>query len=801
VFFKALYANAPEDEGLLVEVAYGKPPLDRIWIPVADVAGSGVPVRPGEHCFYGPALRREARSGKDAVWGTQALWVDRDDAQFARATFPPSFVIWSGHGWHYFWLLTEWATDQAAIEKANQLLLYDVEGDKACWNVDRLLRVPGSDNSGVEAELRHHSVQIRYSLDDIKVLAGLDDKIRHKVRTGDRRGYPSRSERDWAVVSALLKAGAQESLIETIFQNQPVGDKVRDAKTSASYLQRTIERARVSPSVGAGGSGLEERGDGYYVHRGKNVRRLSTFLFEPELLLDGRAYGSPDALVGTVRTERSTWPTITFTRQAFQSVRMLDRETPYMGWQWLGRDDDVRGLLPYLIQKLKDKGFPRRAATGTLGLHRLGERYLFVGTEGTLSAEDYWLGSNAPLVYLETHREHPILHLAAPLALGPDALEPSPALIGSLLPTLNEPETIWPIIGWYCAAPLKPWLEEQGLRFPILNVYGTKGSGKTTTIQRVMLPLLGQRDPRSYDANTTRFVVLSLLGSSNAVPVAFSEFRFGAADKFLRYVLLSYDTGHDPRGRADQTTVDYPLSAPFSVDGEDLIADPAAKERILAVVMHPAAIAEGTEAFNVRQQLESTPLLGFASGYYQYLLRLLLGAELEALVQQARADVLGAFPSRLPDRVRSNLVVARLGQRLFAAYTGVALPDAKILSETLSAVFSTETGRAPVAADYMVEDLVNAAARSEQRFTWSYDAGSVTFFFQLSSAYEWWSRTRRDRPLGRDALRVQLKELDYVSGPLARGGHMVYAVVLTQARTAGLDVPERLAPGTLEVRF
>lgn len=794
MFFEALFRDAPE--GLLVEVAHGDPPVDREWLPVTDVLGRDWSAE-SDHTFFGPALRSSSGSRKEDCAATRCLWVDRDSEEFARATFPPSFVVWSGHGWHYYWLLTEWLTDRDAIEKANQILLEDVDGDKACWNVNRLLRVPETANEDARCELRNSEPGIVYEIGDLDVLRDLPAKTRHKIRTGDRRGYKSRSERDWAVVTELLQAGADDRLVELIFRHQPVGDKVKDTDTHASYLERTIRQASKSPVVVAAKGGFEERPDGYYVARGKTVKRVSTFRFEPELLLDGAAFGAEDALLGSVITEAHAWKEVRFTRSAFTSVRSMDRETPLMGWQWLGRDDDVRTLLPYLLEKLKAKGFPKTAAADVLGLHRHGGRYLFLGDSETLAADDYWTEANAPLVYLDTRREHPSL-LLKPVETGSAELIAS---LVSLLPQLNEPETIWPILGWYAATPLKPALEALGIRFPILNVFGTKGSGKTTTIQRVMMPLFGQTDPRSYDANTTRFVTLSLLGSSNAIPVAFSEFRFGAADKFLRYVLLSYDTGHDPRGRADQTTIDYPLSAPFSVDGEDLIADPAAKERILAVVMHPVAVAEGSEHYDANRALAKLDLSSFAGGYLQFCLGF-LDDELPQRLRSARDAVFSAFPDRLPDRVRNNLTVAFLGIQSFCEYTGLGVPDASVLSESLRSVFDIVAGRAPVAADELVEDLVNAAAGSSRSFHWEYDHDPDTFWFQLSSAYSWWTRTKRGT-LGRDAIRSQLRELEYVFGPESRGhgARWMYGVNLAQAHQLGLDIPSNWDPKTLEVKF
>jgi hypothetical protein len=419
-----------------------------------------------------------------------------------------------------------------------------------------------------------------------------------------------------------------------------------------------------------------------------------------------------------------------------------------------------------------------------------------VGDRTTLSAEERWGAGNSPLVYLETGREHPVLDFET---------DPESVGVPDALPDINSPEVFWPVVGWYAAACLKPVFERNNYRFPILNVHGTKGSGKTTTILRVMMPLFGQKDPKAYDANTTRFVVLSVLGSSNAVPVAFSEFRFGSASEFLRYVLLAYDTGHDPRGRADQTTVDYPLSAPFSVDGEDLIADPAARERIIPVTMHPKDIDEGSDAFKAFKEIQRVDLAatGFGRYFAQRCLQSLLDGVFEREMADARRDINAAFPRRLPDRVRNNFVVVQTGIRLFCSAVGRTVPDASLLRPSVRSCYDSDLGRAPVFADEMVEDIVNACAspgRHAGVFASYYESSTRTLWFQLGPAHSWWLYQRRKQNRGsleRDAIRNQLGELEYITAPKTINGTWMYGVDLNKAREVGLDVPEDLTVTTI----
>ena len=793
--FDHIFADAPPET--FVEVS--KLPSTRLYVQPNQIAAAVAQLGDTD-IYYAPALRKARGSEKEDVFGTRVLWADVDRPQTPLTTFPPSIVVKSGGGWHLYWLLDVYAVGVDDIETANKALTEDTDGDH-CWNANRLLRVPGTVNSkygpDVRAELGRVAGTV-YRLEDFTVLSRLDSKSRHKIRTGDRRGFKSRSERDWNVVEDLVIAGATDDLITLLFTLQPVGDKYRAPDTNgAEYLKHTIEQVREkSRNVKVNrrvGSEIVEGEDGYFVDRTKGRMRLSTFLIKPTILLESAdeiadGIRGEDVIVGDIVASNYTWKDIPLPRSAFNDRRSLDKHLRVSAWSWLGRDDDVRALLPFLLKQLQDAGLPRTRSTSVLGRHA----NYFVGNKQTLDGDVVYDGINAPIVHHALQREGPRLCFTE--GVQPDL---------GVLAAVNTPAVVWNLLGWFMATPYKPVLESLGYRFPILNVYGTRGSGKTTMI-KMLQRMLGYETPTTYDCNTTRFVTLTLLGSANAVPVAFSEFRQATAANFIRFVLLSYDTGHDPRGRADQTTVDHPLTAPFSLDGEDLVNDAACKERMIAVNMSPETIAEGTPAYEAFNALRAQPLQNFALPYLQHTLTV----DAEAMLAQARDDIFAAFREPLPDRVRNNMIVVRFGQLSFWQHLQqpARMDVREIFEPVLQSVWSSKLGRSPTLVDEFVTGVVNAAARGRGDF--QYSAADGVLWFHLASAFDWWMRQRRmtnQATLDREAIRTQLLERDIVRGekgqyvvtPKMVGNYWCYGVDLTKAVESGLDVPASFTSRTL----
>jgi hypothetical protein len=801
--------------------------------------------------FFGPAMRLTEGTEKVDVLGTVMLWVDADDPSRPVPTLPPTAVVMSGHGYHLYWQLAEPLLDVSYIEKLNKLLAVDIPtADKSCWNANRILRVPMTSNmkdpsEPITVELVEWHPDRVYTTNDVEVISNLPEKVRKRIQTGSQQGFRSRSERDWSVVKSLVGNGATDVLILAIFDGHKIGDKHQDVSTPSHYLERTIAKARESTitvkepepkkvrpkrdapvldiptksgddedggddedepkgkSTGAKGGGrgrvpltIVEKDDGYYMV-GNVVRRVSTFTLTPKVLLDGSVFGAKDALVCDVHASGHTWHDITFSRSAFTSTGSFDREAPVAEWQWIGSDNDVRLLLPFLLDKMREAGAPRIAATPVMGVHYVAGKPYFVGDSYTLSAHEAWSGTDAPIVWLPTNREHPVLHED----VGVEDYDLQH--VRDLLPGVNEPAPTWIMIGWYAAACMKPWLEARNYRYPILNVAGTKGSGKTTLIQRIFMPLFGQQEPKSYDAGTTKFVQLALLGSSNDIPIAFSEFRYDAVEKFIRTILMSYDTGHDPRGKADQTTVDYPLSAPFSVDGEDIISDAAAQERIVLARLRPDTVAEGGMAYSTFQRLRASLPKGFGNAFVQRCLAAMEDGTAATMLKEAHDFMFESYPSKLPDRVRNNYTVVLFGTMMFCKFVGLPFISADVFRPSIGDVVNMESGRGRTQVDDFAESIINALG-GVVPFKWDYDHATKVVYIQLTPAHSWWLRGRRQQGRGaleKDAIRTQLKESVYSTDSKVIDGTYMWGIDLTRAQEVGLDVPAFMNVREFRMKF
>jgi hypothetical protein len=263
--------------------------------------------------------------------------------------------------------------------------------------------------------------------------------------------------------------------------------------------------------------------------------------------------------------------------------------------------------------------------------------------------------------------------------------------------------------------------------------------------------------------------------------------------------LLSYDTGHDPRGKSDQTTVDYPLQSPFSLDGEDLIDDPAARERIVVSKLHPQAVAEEAPAYLAFKEMQAQGGILNASGSLIQAILKIEDAWMPFLIQ-AKAAVFEHYTNKLPDRVRSNHIIVYFGILIWCYITNTEVPSPAVLSESLGSVYDIESGRSRTLVDDMIEYIVNKANNGGAYF--KYTVADNIFWFQMTPAHEDWllSRRRAGRgALDRDAIKMQLQESQYQVPPLAQRGVWMYGVDLGKAVAAGLDVP--MSMNSREIRI
>jgi putative DNA primase/helicase len=197
---------------------------------------------------------------------------------------PPTLVNHSGGGFHCYWVLENPASVSEhgieRLESINKALLTELGGDKGTHNLDRVLRVPGTFNFKLENNPREVTRVItdgpKYQVSDFDQLLSketvpdtkkeresnpesegtkppwdqnldslhLSDQIKNLILTGKSKTYPSRSEADQAVVTALISKGLGKSDIKKIFESYPVGRKYQQHQAPDKYLDHCIESAK-----------------------------------------------------------------------------------------------------------------------------------------------------------------------------------------------------------------------------------------------------------------------------------------------------------------------------------------------------------------------------------------------------------------------------------------------------------------------------------------------------------------------------------------------------------------------------
>lgn len=730
-----------------------------------------------ENSFFGVALRKSpGREAKDAG-PSNLVWVDWDDTTFPtkRLVLPCTYAIRTVHGFHIYWRLSKYVEPEM-FEALNKIMI-ESAGTFAdsCWYRNSRGRIPGSLHDGVEMKLVL-DIPVVYAPEDIKSLAEVDSKLFHKVITGDSRGYTSRSEFDLAVIAGLCRCGFSRGAIETIYDYHKCGEKMREHPDPKHYFNITYEKASANVLVVRGPEGFQVRERETWVRNGSNLVKVATFSLR--VLKVYHVDEGIDALNCEVMSPGFPQVNHTLTRSAFNSVRQLLAELPRSHWQWYGNDGDVRKYLSFLV----NPGLLHVNATTTAGLHD----GCIVLPGLTIGPTEVWEG-NGPVEYISGPMKAPTInHNGYPVVK--DLLTP--------FMELNIPCVMYPVLGWWFASTFKPMLESVGYRFPILNVFGTQGCGKTTLVSALMR-LWGYENPMIYDSTTTRFVLLSLLGSTNNLPVALAEFRSAKASEYLlRYVRLMYDLGADPRGRPDQTVESYQLTAPVAIDGEDALSEPAALERVVGVRLNKVDIQPGTKHHTTYQHFLTLHTGGLSIAYFQWALSKKKDTVREILDSWTQALV-AAYPT-LPHRVRNNFVVVLFGLEMLHDFSMIEFDESwiDVLKPSIVHSFDLEAGRNKMHVDDLVVSLVGSVAQGMSREVFTlYDKQVNVLWFHFGTAASWYEVIMKRRglvTLGRDALASQLEEAEYIVGRSIIESRWCYGIDLAKAVDSGLDIPSKL---------
>ena len=473
--------------------------------------------------------------------------------------------------------------------------------------------------------------------------------------------FASQSEADLALCCALaFWTGRDREQMDRLFRQSALfrekWDKVHHAD-GATYGEETLEQAvqRTEQVYSPGGElGVFEANGRYMRERGENVYPLTNFVLHPleMLVAEEEAQMTCDAATMYGETFRLTFMTADFaSAQKFKAV--LNKRT--ISLSYMGSDGDLEVLKSYLA------GLEWQVKRGVkaLGLYERDGRWAYVDRSRAFAAGGEEVTDMVQMekcASIETALpEHPPISAERLMELGAPLL------------SYNEPAKTVTVLAWCAGCFVKEMLRAAGVKYPHLFHIGEAGSGKSTTLERVILPIFG-RSRVVAAPQVTGFTLMKDAASSNLFPQALDEFKPSKIEKNRLAALYnhfrdSYDGHEGVRGRADQTQAAYALLAPLVVAGEESPDEPAIRERGMELLFSKRDLKDpaARQAFG---------RLSAMQGALTEMGRALLDTALTLNTATARQwfdEALPLFNGRLPSRVVNNLACCMAGLRLTEA--------------------------------------------------------------------------------------------------------------------------------------
>lgn len=781
----------------------------------------GLEYSKGKHVSFGLIPRKVQGSHKEDTsdkWGV--LWADIDlPVEKAREMvdlflLPPTALVCSGKNVHAYWVLSQSIAAEEGTLLQRELSTLTA-GDTNTSNSNRLMRLPGTQNMkdinnplpcfvlSIDPTFVYTPQDIRAALNTAKCPVILRRQMKHAVKPKGK----SNSELDYKAIMHLLRAGMSEDGIKSVLLNPNlrlsaiIGEKISE---DDHYLKHTLVRAMAEYGSGAKVAKTEvftQKEDGIYI----GDVRVSTFTIEPTLVIRGEE----DTLYCTISAPDVILNDVALPRSAFNSMAALLGRLGSLSCQWIGSERQVRQLLPYLAERARLMEVPEIPGVAQVGVYdevAVSKNQVVHKDMGTIpitaapvfltSAELFsdnyntdWRGFSGEL-YLRQLHKHVI--------------------------SLNTPQRIIPLLGWFMALPFKSKLSEMKYRFPLIMAWGTRGGGKTSAIENVFQPLLGIRDG-GVSCLTTHFALIKTLSASNAiVPAYLTEYRASNYNrvKFEAMLRMVYDESKEQRGRPDGSVKEYPLTAPVIITGEDAFTDPALIERIIMVRFSEKDIDGDNEYTQSLKALKQMNLHEFSLPYIQHC----LGVDAEALHKEAQEFVEGveAWQTNVPHRMKHGIIVCTMGLLSYSQFLAkhgivytVAQGDVTEAWDEYLMDFLGTRGRTLLAADEFVREIILAVLYGTPHsvpfpYRWEKEHGII--WFHMTSAYNWWVSQARKRgtiPLEMKAVTAQLREVKYASKPKTqrdskgKATMQMYPISVVEAAKSIEDIPSDLSMTTL----
>jgi len=269
-----------------------------------------------------------------------------------------------------------------------------------------------------------------------------------------------------------------------------------------------------------------------------------------------------------------------------------------------GTDSNLKDIKQLLLET---QVYSEVKGVDVTGIHKHDEQHVYVGNEKAIDAD-----GNIVETLTNGGRSALISLIEKQIPIPKEGFEK----IASALIDFNDRSKTIPILSTVCSFFQKSRISEVlNLKTPILLIIGESGSGKSETLDNIILMLHSSDSNNKVDARgATSFALAKTSSTSNIIPIYIEEYKKEEKgdDRKLKlvnaYLRSAYDGTGIKRGRADQSVVTYPALSPTVVCGEIDPGETAINERSIKLLFNKRDIDSEKLAENF-MTLKSNPEL------------------------------------------------------------------------------------------------------------------------------------------------------------------------------------------------
>jgi hypothetical protein len=323
---------------------------------------------------------------------------------------------------------------------------------------------------------------------------------------------------------------------------------------------------------------FEEDSSYYRFYKDKKVK-ISNFVIKPKYIVEGEA---EKLIVADIVTEDGINVERALKSEDFNDVIPFRRAVEGFHLSYFGKAEELQHI-KVLVSK---KNCIVKTGVSYTGFHKHKDKWYFVSEQGTLIENNE---ASEEVILLEDCQE-----------LGTDILSFSTIsreellLLAPALFSFNTLDIASTVIGYVSGLFLKGKLRNLDIKYNHLIIEGQSGSGKSSTIEAVITPLLSIRGNALNAGECSSFALNRAASSSNFLPIIMDEYKPYAmgkhrVDLISNVMRNSYDGHVVIKGVASlKKNREFNARASVILCGESGIEETANIERSLKVVYSAA---------------------------------------------------------------------------------------------------------------------------------------------------------------------------------------------------------------------